>query len=281
MTGASAIKPETFEIPCRDGLSIRGEVYLAESALGSVVINHGFKGFGHWGFFPYLARTLAQDGLTAITFDFSGSGIGPDRESFTQTEAFANNTFSRELDDLDLLEDHARRMKWIDGKFGMFGHSRGGGTAILFTAAADSNVNSLVTWAAISYPKRWSPEDMLTWRQRGYTEITNSRTGQVMRLETDLLDDVELYGQTKLNIEAAAKKIRVPWLIVHGTDDETVPSSEAEHLHSLSTGVSTLRLIKGANHGFGAKHPFTEVPPMLEKVVLETAKFFVRNATAK
>src|SRR6266550_7408043 len=135
MTEASAIKPETFEIPCRDGLSIRGEVYPAESSLGSVVICHGFKGFAHWAFFPYLARTLAQDGLNAITFDFSGSGIGADRESFTQAEAFAHNTFSRELDDLELVEDYGRRRKWIHRKFGLFGHSRGGGMAILYAAA--------------------------------------------------------------------------------------------------------------------------------------------------
>jgi len=281
MTSASVVRPETFEIPCRDGLSIRGEVYPAESALGSVVICHGFKGFAHWAFFPYLARTLAQDGLTAITFDFSGSGIGADRESFTQAEAFAGNTFSRELEDLELVEDYARRKKWINRKFGMFGHSRGGGVAILFAAAEGSNVNSLVTWAAISYPNRWSPEDTLTWRKRGYAEITNSRTGQVMRLGTELLDDVEVHGKTKLNIQGAAGKIKVPWLIVHGTGDETVDSSEAEHLHSLSKGISTLRLIERANHGFDATHPLGEVPPILERVVLETAKFFVRNAITK
>jgi len=142
-------------------------------------------------------------------------------------------------------------------------------------------VSSLVTWSAISFPNRWSPDDVITWRKRGFAEITNSRTGQVMRLETDLLDDVELHGNTKLNIGNAAGKIRVPWLIVHGTGDETVPSTEAEHLHSMSKGASTLRLIEGANHGFDAKHPLNEVPPVLEKVVLETAKFFVRNASMK
>ena len=142
-------------------------------------------------------------------------------------------------------------------------------------------MNSLVTWAAISYPSRWSPEDVLTWRRRGYAEVTNSRTGQVMRLGTDLLDDVELHGKTKLNIETAAGKIRVPWLIVHGTGDETVPSSEAEHLHSLSKGVSTLRLIEGANHGFDATHPLNDVPKALKQVVQETVNFFVRNAAAQ
>jgi len=278
VTAASVIKPEPFDIPCVDGLSIRGEAYLAEAPIGSVIVCHGFKGFAHWAFFPYLARTLAEDGLNAITFDFSGSGIGPDRESFTQAEAFAHNTFSRELEDLELVEDYGRRRKWIHGKFGLFGHSRGGGMAILYAAAQAADVSSLVTWAAISYPNRWSPEDVITWRRRGHTEITNSRTGQVMRLETDLLDDVELHGKTKVNIEAAAAKIRAPWLIVHGTADETVPSSEADHLHSLSKGMSTLRLIEGANHGFSATHPLNEVPQVLGKVVLETAKFFVRNA---
>jgi uncharacterized protein len=279
MTTAAEIKPELFDIPCRDGLYIRGETYKAEEALGAVIICHGFKGFARWAFFPYLARTLAQDGLTAITFDFSGSGIGADRESFTDEGAFAGNTFSRELEDLELIQEYARRRKWINGKFGLFGHSRGGGMAILFAAAEAANVNALVTWAAISYPNRWSPEDVITWRKRGHTDITNSRTGQVMRLETDLLDDVELHGKTKLNIAAAAGKIRAPWLIIHGTADETVPSSEAEHLHSLSKGMSTLRLIEGANHGFGATHPLGKAPPALEKVVQETAKFFVRNAT--
>ena len=120
MTAAKAITPEAFNLPCTDGLTIRGDVYLAESPRGSVIICHGFKGFAHWAFFPYVARSLAEEGINAITFDFSGSGIGRDRESFTETEAFAGNTFSRELEDLELIEDYARRKQWIKGKFGLF-----------------------------------------------------------------------------------------------------------------------------------------------------------------
>jgi uncharacterized protein len=279
MTEVSPRSPEAFDIPCKDGLTIRGEIYPAEPSLGAVILCHGFKGFAHWGFFPYLAQKLAENGLTAITFDFSGSGIGRDRESFDEPEAFAGNTLSREQDDLEILVDYAKRRNLLKGKFGLFGHSRGGGSAILFAAATAADVNALVTWAAISYPNRWSSEDAVKWRKQGYADVTNSRTGQVMRMGTTLLDDVELHGTAKLNIQAAAAKIKAPWLIVHGTADETVPSSEAERLHAVSPGVSTLRLIEGANHGFDARHPFTEVPLVLEKVVLETVKFFVRNAT--
>ncbi len=279
MTGVGVKSPETFEIPCADGLFIRGEVHRPEKSLGTVIVCHGFKGFAHWGFFPYLARSLVEGGLTAITFDFSGSGIGPDRESFTQPDAFAGNTFSKEQDDIENVYDYARRMKIMGGKFGLFGHSRGGGMAIIYAAGHASEVNSLVTWASIGRTTWWTPEEAVAWRRKGYAEVTNSRTGQAMRVDTDLLEDVEVNGATKLDVAAAAKKVKSPWLIIHGTGDETVRSAEAERLHELSPGVSTLRLIKDANHGFGASHPLNEVPPELGKVVQETVKFFVRNAT--
>ncbi len=280
MTGPPGeVVTEVFDIPCKDGLSIRGERYEAPSATGTVLVCHGFKGFAHWGFFPYLAHSLAESGLNAITFDFSGSGIGADRESFTQPEAFSCNTFARELEDLDNLLDYARRRKWIAAKFGIFGHSRGGGTAILFSAAQGAEVNALVTWAAISHANRWTAADALDWRKRGFREVVNSRTGETLLLGTDLLDEIDAHGMTKVNILAAAGKVRAPWLIVHGTADETVPHSEGEGLHEHSPKVSTLRLVEGANHGFGAAHPLVDPPAVLEEIVGETVEFFVRNAT--
>ena len=60
MSEVNAASPDAFEIPCKDGLSIRGEVYPAEASIGTVVLCHGFKGFAHWGFFPYLAQKLGE-----------------------------------------------------------------------------------------------------------------------------------------------------------------------------------------------------------------------------
>jgi len=128
---------ETFEITRdrpRGGkpLTIRGEAYhpngasADESSPGTVVICHGFKGFAHWAFFPYLAAAIADHGMRAITFDFSGSGVGPDRENFTVLEEFTANTFTQELDDLAEVIAESRRRGWIDRQFGLFGHSRGG-----------------------------------------------------------------------------------------------------------------------------------------------------------
>src|SRR6476620_729541 len=96
--GRRMIETEQFELTRKrpaggTPLVVRGEAYHPTAGEGTqgeapatVVICHGFKGFAHWAFFPYLARTIAEYGLTAITCDFSGSGIGADRESFTQPE---------------------------------------------------------------------------------------------------------------------------------------------------------------------------------------------------
>lgn len=268
---------EPFEIESGSAYPVRGEVFLAEKPRGGVVICHGFKGFAHWAFFPYLARALAAAGLNAITFDFSGSGMGPDRENFTQPEAFASNTFTQDQRDLGAVVRHARSQGWLGGAFGMFGHSRGGGTAILYTADEPA-VNALVTWAAIANANRWTADAVEGWRQRGYVEISNSRTGQVLRLGTALLEEVESLGATTLDIESAAQRVRVPWLIVHGTADETVDCSEGERLHERSKSVSTLRLVFGANHAFEAKHPVTTPSPNLDIVVRETVDFFLANS---
>ena len=275
------IETEQFELSReRPGggkpLVVRGEAYHPESApipSGTVIICHGFKGFAHWGFFPYLARAIAEAGMRAITFDISGSGVGPDRENFSQLEEFTTNTFTQELTDLDSVVAEARARGWIENGFGLFGHSRGGGVAILH-ASQDRDVKALVTWAAISSTFRWSDKEIAEWRDRGYTDIHNSRTGQNMRIGTGIIDEVEALGKSTLDVSAAARRIRVPWLIIHGEADETVPVREADVLSEMSPGRSTLWKVEGGNHTFGASHPLSEAPPILSLVTRGTVAFF-------
>jgi pimeloyl-ACP methyl ester carboxylesterase len=256
---------------------VRGETYHPDSdPLATVVVCHGFKGFAHWAFFPYLGRSLAENGMRAITFDFSGNAVGADRENFTELEEFETNTLTQELADLDQVITEARGRGWIEGGFGLFGHSRGGGVAILH-AGFDEDVRALVTWASISHVRRWSDEDVRVWREVGYTDIHNSRTGQNMRLGTALLDEVEALEKKRLDIPAAACRIHVPWLIVHGDADETVPINEGEKLADLSPGFGMLWTVEGGNHGFGAAHPVVDPPPTLALVVRGTVGFFAEH----
>ena len=78
-----------------------------------------------------------------------------------------------------------------------------------------------------------------------------------MKLGTDLLDDVELHGKTKVNIEGAAKKIRVPWLIVHGTGGRDGAEQRSREASLAVQWSEHAEPVEGANHGFDAKHPLT------------------------
>jgi dienelactone hydrolase len=197
--------------------SLHGLIDLPEEAgeRPAVVVCHGFKGFQEWGFFPYLAALLADRGFVVIRFNLSGAG--------------------RELADLlAVLESTGRTLApgRVDrSRLGLFGHSRGGGNAILAAAREPwlDQIQALVTWASLA----------------GF------------------------------DVLAAARTIRAPWLIVHGEEDESVPVTDADRLAEASSGE--LLHIPGANHTFGARHPFVGPTPQLIQALNATQRWFRRH----
>jgi len=243
----------------------------------AVLVLHGFKGFMDWGFFPELGRRLARAGMAAVLFNTSGSGIGPDLERFSDEDAFEHNTFSRELEDVQSVHRWMGTRPEIDlERVGLFGHSRGGGVALLHAAGTD-DLRAVATWAAISSIERFSEDVVSGWRERGFLVIHNSRTGQDLRLGTDVLEDVLAHRQA-LDIRAACGRIRTPTLLLHGTEDESVAFEEALALErAFPDGVARLSTHRGAGHTFGAKHPLEEVPESLDRALQETVEHFARH----
>jgi pimeloyl-ACP methyl ester carboxylesterase len=160
------------------------------------------------------------------------------------------------------------------GAVGLLGHSRGGGVAVLHTAG-DARIEALVTWAAISTVERWPAPQRMEWRAAGMNEVKNVRTGEVLPLYTDVLDDIER-NATALDIEAAARRVSVPWLILHGTDDEAVSLAEGERL-AASAPRARFVPVEGAGHTFGAVHPWRGETPALEQVEDTTLAFFAEH----
>ena len=245
----------------------------------AVVILHGFKGFKDWGMFPQIAARLAHAGFTAVSSNFSGSGVD-DAGDFTLPDRFGHNTYSAELSDTCLLLDALYRGELgvpPPSTTGVIGHSRGGGIAVLH-AAQDPRVKALVTWAAISTVERWGAEERGAWRMTGRTSILNARTGQRLALHTDVLDDIER-NASGLDIQAAAARIRIPWLVVHGRADESVRIAEAQALIGSSTGTARLLQIEAGGHTFGAAHPWRGTTPELEAVFDATVNWLATNLT--
>jgi pimeloyl-ACP methyl ester carboxylesterase len=241
-----------------------------------VVVCHGFKGFKDWGFFPHASETLAARlGCHVVSFNFSGSGVGEDLETFSEPESFGRNTFSKECADLDAILDGLAAGQLGDLRIpraesvGILGHSRGGVAAIL--AGERPGVSAVTTWAAISSPFRYA-DAFENVGPGGFVEVTNARTGDVLPLYRDVVDDMEANPQ-RFDLESSLRRSAVALLVVHGTEDAAVSVSDAHQLADAGMGAR-LELIPGAGHTFEVGHPFAGPSPELSTAIDFTVEHF-------
>ncbi|MCX8010863.1 MAG: alpha/beta hydrolase, partial [Ignavibacteria bacterium] len=131
--------------------------------------------------------------------------------------------------------------------------------------------------ASIAFWNRYTQRQVESWKQLGYLEVINTRTNQVMRLNKILLEDFE-NNKERFDLLKRISNLKIPLLIVHGTQDMTVPLSEARALYSASNKEnSELFIVENTGHTFGAVHPFTGTNPSLEMAIDKTLNFFKRN----
>lgn len=256
--------------------------YLENSKPKPIVIFcHGYKGFKDWGAWDLVASTFAKAGFFFIKFNFSHNGGTIEQPiDFPDLEAFGNNNYIKELDDLEMVID------WISSDTSeyndqtntsniiLIGHSRGGGIATI-KANEDSRITKLITWASVSDYKNRFPKDndFTTWKEKGVYHIMNGRTKQQMphyfQFYTSFVEN-----EQRLTIKEAAKNMTIPHLIIHGTADPTVSMTEAKNLHQWNPS-SELCLVKDADHVFNAKHPWNQsyMPKHLERITKKSISF--------
>jgi pimeloyl-ACP methyl ester carboxylesterase len=260
-----------FTIESEEGLPIRGSISVPERPRALVIAVHGFKGFMDWGFFPWLAQRFGQHRLAVCRFNMSRSGIGDDPESFDRLDLFERDTYSIELADLRRVVAHAQEQ--LPGlPTVLLGHSRGGGIAVL--GAADvPNLRAVIAWSPISRCDNWDEGTLHDLRTRGYIEVVNQRTKQVMRISRDVLEDFEA-NRERLDIVRATEALRVPLLVVHGGKDDSVPVSSGRLLADRASDGSLL-MIERASHTFNAIHPLVTVPIALVLAAEASAHFAI------
>ena len=246
-----------------------------------VIFCHGYKGFKDWGAWDLVAEAFMKANLFYVKFNFSHNGGTVEQPiDFPDLKAFAENNYSKELEDLDamisfLISGENEFLNQIDtNDISVIGHSRGGGISILKTNE-DQRIKKLITWASVSsFGKRTSTTgDLEQWKKDGVKYVLNGRTKQKMPHNFQFYLDFKANEQ-RLNIENAEKNINVPHLIIHAKEDPSVLYQEALNLHQWNP-KSELFTIENSNHVFDAKHPWTEskMPSNLEKVVNKTVDF--------
>jgi pimeloyl-ACP methyl ester carboxylesterase len=279
-TRPEGLRQQRARLTCEDGLSMALDVYQpADPQLRAplVVICHGFKGFRTWGLFPHLAQRLALGGRAVALFDYSHNGVGDVDGEFDRLDLFEAQTIERHDADLAMVLDAldaARPMplsglRPADDGVHLVGHSMGGGIALM-RASRDARVRSVASLNGVTHFARWPAEVLAELEAEGRVSIPNARTGQLMPLGRAWFEQA-----LSTDLQACAAQLTVPALVLAGSEDETVPPSEARELHGWLSG-SRLVEVPGGNHTFGARHPWAGWTPALETVASELDGFLPR-----
>ena len=92
-------RPFRLEHPTEPGRIVRGSIDLPRPGgrrRPHAILLHGFKGFAAWGFFPEIARRIAERGFVVVRFvEFVAHAFG--------ANAFAGDAFFVDVEDIVLV----------------------------------------------------------------------------------------------------------------------------------------------------------------------------------
>lgn len=294
---AEALQRADFSIPNAIGKTLDVTVRYRDGLVDQpvVLLLHGFKGFKDWGFFPHVAEQIAHWGAISVAMNFSLNGISLGSDVFDRIGDFANNTISREVADAaemveaissGMLDPHVPLSKMWNRRMYLLGHSRGGGIALLTTRNFNGRVHKTCVWNSVGRWGRYTERQENIWRDKGYFEISNQRTKQVLRMNLSYLEDIERNAE-RLDLLRAVAESPSDVLLIHAEQDLSVPIEAAEKLlaaarahdaagaHSGGGGrkVELVRIPK-SGHTFGAVHPFQGTTSSLNDALQATREFF-------
>jgi pimeloyl-ACP methyl ester carboxylesterase len=204
-----------------------------------VVLGHGVTGNKDRPFVVVLADALSSDGIPTLRMSFSGNGDSEGR--------FEDSTISKEVEDLCCVIDALD-----DWNILYVGHSMGGAVGVLSTSK-DTRILGLVSLAGMVHTEAFA--------QREFGDVTPDEgcmwDEPSCPLSQAYIDDTSAIG----TVVTRATSIQVPWLLVHGTEDDVVPLQDSLDIFERANEPKQLVQIDGAGH------VFTDHTPAMIKVV--------------
>ncbi|MCK4561417.1 MAG: alpha/beta fold hydrolase [Flavobacteriaceae bacterium] len=247
-----------------------------------VIFCHGYKGYKDWGAWNLVAEAFANRNFFFVKMNFSHNGGTIEQPiDFPDLNAFGNNNFIKELDDIESVLNWLTHNQTIQqeinlNKITLIGHSRGGGI-VLIKASENKHITNVISWAGVSdFGSRFPQgEELKSWKENGVAFIKNARTNQQMPHYFQFYTNFK-ENENRLNIKIAVENLKIPYLIVHGTDDATVSIQEAKKLHSWNS-KNKIQFIENASHTFDSLQPWDKkyLPNGLNKAVQESIQFLI------
>lgn len=253
------------------------------SPLPLVIYTHGINGFKDWGGMNLIADKFAEAGFAFLKFNYSHNGTQVDSpEEFTNLEAYKEDSYLKRQFDLKTILNFVLGLKedfsFDENHISLIGHSRGGPDVLLF-AAKDSRIKRLITWAAVAHAQTpWqglNEDEISAWAKKGYYTRPNGRTGQDMPIGFSLYEEYKAH-KAELDVQSAATALSIPWLIIHGSEDEAV-FVKAAYDYKDWQGHASVYIIENTGHTFDRSHPWSasELPEASIKKVNRSIEFLL------
>lgn len=241
----------------RDGIPQFRRHWQAEHPDAVVVIVHGIN--EHSGRYEHVGRQLAAAKLSVTSFDHRGFGRSGGRRGYV-------DRFVQYVDD---VEDRLAGVAAAGRPVVLLGHSMGGLIALSYVLTRSPKPDLLVlsSPALATGASRWMkvlarPASRLVPRLRLPSPFPSSYLSRdpavCEAFDTDPLIEHKTSARLGYELLAAMKATRsglesldVPTLVLHGSDDELVPTVSSEILEGLP-GVER-RVLNGLRH-----EPFNE-----------------------
>lgn len=195
-----------------------------------VVIGHGVTGNKDRPLVTALAEGLTAAGISALRFSFSGNG--------SSEGDFRDATITKEVADLgavlDVLEE-------VAGDIIYAGHSMGGAVGVL-RAASDFRIKALVSLAGMVNTKKFAETE--------FGDVVpgegNMWDDEDCPLSQAYMDDLREIG----TLVEKGSQIVVPWMLVHGTEDDVVLIEDTHDIFEKATCDKHKLIIEGSDHVF-------------------------------
>ncbi len=209
-----------------------------------VVIGHGVTANMDRAFITTLAESLSMVGISTLRFSFAGNGNSEGR--------FEESCISKEVRELGAVVDA------LDGRPVIYaGHSMGGAVGVLF-AAQDRRLKGLISLAGMVHTQAFVEREFAGVKPgAGFMwDKPNCPLSAQFMADMDEIDSVL----------DRAPKIKVPWLLVHGVDDDVVPVTDSREIIDYGNEPKELFEIPRCDHVFDPVTDGDALPAMVTKV---------------